>query len=117
MDRRAGGVLLQHKHGNVMFLYTNTTYHEVKVYDLNTGQHSYKITCSDLWGNEGYEIINFTITTDAPDNIILPSTIYAYQGIVTSFTAEIYHSPNPVIGIGSENFNLYINSDEIPFQS
>jgi len=103
--------------GDLEFPYSNTTYHETKILNLNDQLYSYKITCIDPAGNIGEGIINFIIdSTKTPEKPIIPGNKESYEDLLTTFTIQVQNSTDDLAGITSDRFTFTTTSqDEIEF--
>jgi len=98
--------------GKVLFLYTNTTYHETKLYNLNNGPYTYLITCVDRAENSRTVSINFTVDSTVSPSIILgPDPIITYEGTLTTFSISLYNTPI-LAGEERHKFELIIGGQE-----
>ncbi len=101
--------------GSIEFSYTNTTYHEFKLYDQSFGTNkTVTINCIDLAGNDQPFTFNFSIINKAADDILPDNgSISTYEDILTTYNFRVMDGSETVAGISSDRFKIYIGEEEI----
>jgi len=94
---------------NVRFKFTNTTYHETKVYPSGD-RASYDITCIDLAGNIRIGKISFVKNTSKVPSIIKKeNTISAHENTLVRFSLNVTENTNLLTDV---YINVLIDGEE-----
>jgi hypothetical protein len=113
---------LQHDPPATVFIYTNTTYHETKIRNLNEDYYHYNITCTDPFGISGSVVIDFQVVSEVSSLVMhgLPE-IQAYENTVADYYLRIngfvgmLFVETPTAGITAQRMKLYIDDIEHEF--
>ncbi|MBR9690384.1 LamG domain-containing protein [Candidatus Woesearchaeota archaeon] len=93
----------------IMFEYTNQTYHETKPKDSQT---QYNVTCYDISGNSQTDTTGVFATNAAYTSITLPSSPSGYTGQIITLNVSIVPAKGEVL---KSKFKLYLNNSQHDF--